>query len=64
MPTPRKVKQAVGQHNPLIIKPEIMYSMKLTKDSYHWSRTESVTTKQRACDCPSPLGERIMNTME
>jgi len=48
MPTPRKVKKAVEQHNPLIIKPQSVYNIELTQDRWHWSRMESVTTKQRA----------------
>ena len=48
MPTPRKVKKVVGQHSPLIIKPHSVYNLKLTQVRWYWSRTESVTTKQRA----------------
>jgi hypothetical protein len=47
MPTPRKVKKEIGQYSPLIIKPYIMYNMKLNQDSWHWSIMESVTITQR-----------------
>jgi len=36
MPAPRKVKKAVGQHSPLIIKLQNVYNMKLTLDRWHW----------------------------
>jgi len=48
MPTPRKVKKALGQHSPLIIKQHSVNNMKLIQESWHWSRTVSVTTKQTA----------------
>jgi len=34
MATPRKVKKAAGQHSPLIIKPQNMYNIKITQDSW------------------------------
>jgi len=48
MPTPRKVKKALGQNSPLITKQHSVNNMKLSQDSWHWSRKVSVTTKQTA----------------